>query len=198
MGRYGEAEISLGKAVNKMQAGDDEAQDPRPFEELAELHLLQHEWEKLEETAGLGQEMADGNSHRLWFIMGLMENEREHYEKAAACFSKAIMIDFKEADYYLARAQSYLKAGDHAMALSDLDQVLGENPSHYMALSMKGTVLLEQGKPEAANRCLRKAGMIERGFSLTQQERKELSKQARVSKRRTPSHETGRDHGEER
>jgi len=177
MDRYPEAEESLLKAIQIQEEKEDEKEekDSHPYEELAELYLLLHDWDKLGEIAEKGLEIDENVNHRLWFIKGLMEKENKRYEKSIEYFTKAIEQNFWETDYYLNRGESYLEDGDYSMALFDFDQVLGDEPSHYMALYLKGLAYLKMGKTKSADLYFQKAIELEKDLPLAWVGRAEVS-----------------------
>ena len=156
--RYQEAEESFLRAVEvQKKRKKEDGESASPFVELADLYFLTREWEKLEKAAEEGLRIAENVNPRIWFCKGLMEKTRENYALAVEHISKAIEQDFWETDYYLHRGECLFNAEKYSKAITDFEQVLGNDPAHYMALYYKGMALYKSGKLATAERLFAEA-----------------------------------------
>lgn len=69
---------------------------------------------------------------------------------AWALYTQAIRLDPDFAESWNRRATVNYLVGSYEQSLEDIDEVLAREPRHFGALSGRGLVLLELGRPEAA------------------------------------------------
>lgn len=93
----------------------------------------------------------------LYNYIGMIDLRLKAYTQAVSWLDSAILLDGKEADYYVNRALGRQNLGDSAAALSDYTQALALNPRHTMALHNIAVFKRASGKTRDAADPLEKA-----------------------------------------
>ena len=96
--------------------------------------------------------------------------ERQLFQEALTCFELAIKLDSQCDSAYAGRARLFDDLGDLDAALADVQIVLRRDPENIGALQLRGAVMLNRGKIEAATadfeRALQHGGSDDRVHSL--------------------------------
>jgi len=104
--------------------------------------------------------------HDVLYRKGLIEHEHGKYLNAIASFNSALGMSSGEADYYLARGQSYMATGTTVYAEKDLSMALDLDPLNPKAWFSMGQVAEKLGKKQKACDCYGRAqqlGLYEAG-----------------------------------
>ena len=86
------------------------------------------------------------------FFLALMDYNQAHYPEAIATLKKAYRDGLQNSDLHYLMAETLLKAdaANSDAALAELDQALRLNPDSVAALTLRGRLLLEKGRPQDA------------------------------------------------
>ena len=105
---------------------------------------------------------ANGQNARKYYKAGAELVENKKYEDAVVQFTSALGVEPSNPDYYLARAQVYVRLKKYAEAKSDYEKAIVFDPKNVAALISLGSVCNRMGSYEEALKRLNHATAMEK------------------------------------
>ena len=105
---------------------------------------------------------ANGQNARKYYKAGAELVENKKYEDAVVQFTNALGVEPSNPDYYIARAQVYVRLKKYAEAKSDYEKAIVFDPKNVDALISLGSVCNRMGSYEEALKRLNHATAMEK------------------------------------
>ncbi|MEN8180687.1 MAG: tetratricopeptide repeat protein [Pseudomonadota bacterium] len=110
---------------------------------LAKIHVQQKSWGEVEKIGAELKTKHPGNALG-YYYSGLAQQSAGHHVEAIAEFERSLKLMPKAAEPLIALAKSQLAIDQPDAALQRVQMVIDANPEHFLALNLKGEILLAQ------------------------------------------------------
>ena len=123
---------------------------------IAQIRIKQGDQKRLAEVAKELQEKFPKNPLG-YYYEGLALQADKKYQESVAAFEKSLELRPKAVEPLIALARSYMMLKQPEVALSRVQQVIGDNPGHFLAINLEGEIYLSLKRLDDAEKAFQKA-----------------------------------------